>query len=745
MPGRVNVARRLVRTIGSGALRFTKALLGLAIVTALGFPAPAAAGSVDASLQASRAATPKATDVTVTISTENSGIWPLGADLDATITLSNAGPGMVPAGQVAVSITDSAFSSRADLDAWLHPGKSQGIDLGRVIAHARAPQVQPGESITLPPVTLPASAISAVSKGDEQVRGLALKLTVNDDVVSTGRGSVVLYSGSGAGDARVAVIMPLTTPPSAAPLLSKSDLTKYTAPDGILSRQLDGLVSDNVAIGIDPRIIASIRALGTSAPDTAWQWLDRLRLLPNEIFPLRYGDADPAAQAQSGLSKLLAPTSLRYALDPSNFGSGLDDVGESATPAPTLLAPSASPTSSPTPTPGPGSVRTLEQLLSWPYTDSGIAWPADNTVTAKDFPVFAASGLDTTILSSTNLTTRAEPITPDVVAPLAKGGTALISDASISAAMRRAATAATHEEWRVAMAEVSAQLALVGQLGDGTAPTVLVTLGRSAPSSSTRLADTLGVLDSLPWSSTVGLSAARASAPSGDVKIKDSPESAGRLQAVSDLVKQENTVADFATVLDDPTMITGQQRASLLTLLGTGWLQPGNDWASAASDWLAASQKLLNSIEIIVPDNYLFMSSTVNAQITISNKLGYPATVYLHASASNPRLEIGKSVAKTVEANSHAKATLPVEARRGNGRVTLYLSLTSASGVEIGHEVSVGVDVHADWEGIAAFTLGGLVVALFGFGIVRNILRRRKAKLAHDNDTDTDDTDDAHG
>jgi hypothetical protein len=69
---------------------------------------------------------------------------------------------------------------------------------------------------------------------------------------------------------------------------------------------------------------------------------------------------------------------------------------------------------------------------------------------------------------------------------------------------------------------------------------------------------------------------------------------------------------------------------------------------------------------------------------------------------------------------------VPVKAKLGNGQVVLSLRLFSPTGVEIGSPSFVTVDVHADWEGIGALIFGILLVLLFGFGIVRNILRRRK-------------------
>jgi flagellar biosynthesis/type III secretory pathway M-ring protein FliF/YscJ len=48
----------------------------------------------------------------------------------------------------------------------------------------------------------------------------------------------------------------------------------------------------------------------------------------------------------------------------------------------------------------------------------------------------------------------------------------------------------------------------------------------------------------------------------------------------------------------------------------------------------------------------------------------------------------------------------------------------------------VVVNVSADWETWGTVIVAVLVVALFGFGIVRNILRRRKKRRSPDPDAD---------
>jgi len=100
----------------------------------------------------------------------------------------------------------------------------------------------------------------------------------------------------------------------------------------------------------------------------------------------------------------------------------------------------------------------------------------------------------------------------------------------------------------------------------------------------------------------------------------------------------------------------------------------------------------------------------------------------LTAAPSNGRLEVDQSTTKRIVKDSRATVLIPVKAKVGNGQVVLSLHLYSPTGVPIGDPTSVTVDVHADWEGIGALIFGILLVLLFGFGIVRNILRRRSKR-----------------
>jgi uncharacterized protein DUF6049 len=83
----------------------------------------------------------------------------------------------------------------------------------------------------------------------------------------------------------------------------------------------------------------------------------------------------------------------------------------------------------------------------------------------------------------------------------------------------------------------------------------------------------------------------------------------------------------------------------------------------------------------------------------------------------------------TIEPNSQANALVPVQAV-SNGTVQIQVTLSSSTGVPVGTQESVEVVVNAGWETPIFVVLASGVVLLFVGGIVRNIVRRRKAAAA---------------
>jgi hypothetical protein len=282
--------------------------------------------------------------------------------------------------------------------------------------------------------------------------------------------------------------------------------------------------------------------------------------------------------------------------------------------------------------------------------------------------------------------------------------------------------------WNTAMGRLNAQLALISQEGDG-ARRLLVSLDRSWPSSGTQLARTLDALFSSQWTTPATFRATVSAAQTQGLALQDAPESQPRLDSIRALVSDEQSLGQFATVLDNPETMTGRVRAELLTLLAVSWQNPRSDWTTTVADTRATTVKTLHSIRILPTENVNLVSAQGSIPFTVSNELdGEAATVVLMASPSNGRLEIDGDTTKRILPDSRTNLLVPVKAKVGNGQVVLSLRLYSPTGVPIGDPSSVTVDVHADWEGIGALILGALLVLLFGFGIVRNIIQRRRQR-----------------
>ncbi|MEG2490715.1 MAG: hypothetical protein RSA76_06290, partial [Aurantimicrobium sp.] len=115
---------------------------------------------------------------------------------------------------------------------------------------------------------------------------------------------------------------------------------------------------------------------GDKAPESVLSWLGVLTSLPNESFLLAYADTDISAQAQSGASALISPSTTDVIIP-------VVEGVPSATP---------SPTAAPLPT-----------AAVFTPTLNNVAWPVASSVIGSDLGIFSASGLTTAILSSTNV------------------------------------------------------------------------------------------------------------------------------------------------------------------------------------------------------------------------------------------------------------------------------------------------------------------------------------------------------
>jgi hypothetical protein len=513
---------------------------------------------------------------------------------------------------------------------------------------------------------------------------------------------------------RLTIAAPLTAPAGETGLITAEALTQYTSPLGLLTRQLDAMYGRTVAIGIDPMIIASIRVLGSSAPSSALAWLDRLSTAPNQVFPLAYADADLTLATQAGATTVPEPVSFS-GLDPALFPGEPDGGSGNTTPTPT-----------PTAAPDDGT-PSLEEVLAWPYTVTTLAWPRQDTVAAGDLTALAASGYETIVLSSANLT-RGASATPTTTID---GVTALVSDVAVSDAITAAAAALDETSWQAAMENVQTALGSAAAVQPGDRATVFATLDRSVPVVGSRLAETLDALELSGSVTSIPLTMAIGSVPD-EAAIVDMPQAADRVVQTSVLLSADAEGARFARIAEDPDTVAGPRRLALLGILSSAWAANPSGWSTAVADYLQAGNALLASVRVEETSQVNFFASKSVIPIPITNDLAEAVTVYVTIDPDTPLLAVEDSrVEVIVPPNSQASAQVPVQAI-SNGKVTLTVELSSSDGTQIGPSRLVQVNVVAGWEGPVFTVLAVLVVAFFAFGIVRTILRRRKGITADD-------------
>ncbi|MCS5717424.1 DUF6049 family protein [Herbiconiux sp. CPCC 205763] len=723
----MNPARRLFRV--------APAIAASALIAGAVFATPMAASATDAP-------DPAAPTVALSIAPAGNGVVTPGADLAITVEIANPGPDQVADGTIDIVLDRSPLTSATAYDSWVAGGGAADGDAAAAdedlvtLATAASPAVPLGATHSVQ-LTVPADQLAL---GDWGSYGLGARLTQGGAVAAETRSTIVWNDPTADAPpaAGVTVIAPLTSIASTTGLIQAPALETFTSDTGVLTRELDAVIDRPVTIAVDPRIIVSIRALGSTAPDSAVGWLERLEAASNPIIPLTFADSDIAAEHQAGAPGVLAPTSFAYALDPANF-IGVDELIEpTATPTTSPSAPgdpTATPAPSTDPTPPPPAVPTLEQLTDWDYTSTSIAWPRTGSVVAADLPFFSQSGLTTSIIDSSQLSAEGDPL--DAVVSVGDQ-TALVADHGVSAAIQDALAANSDARRGQALSQLSGSLAIAAGAGratdagsDASGRTVLAVLDRTAMNL-TDLDQVLGALQSLPWAGTAPLQNLLAQTPRQAATLIDAPESADRIGQIQRLLGGSGSIDSFSSVLADPQVLTGQNRADLLALLSNSWVPNEGGWNVAVQGSVDATAKTLGSVQMIDGSNINLLSNQAPLPVTLSNELPYPVTVLVHVTPSNGRLLVEQNdVEVTIEATSRKGAQIPVTAV-ANGAVTLNIQLLSPTGVLISTPSPVVVNVSAEWETWGTVLFGVLVVIVFGFGIVRNILRRRKKRRTDD-------------
>jgi hypothetical protein len=650
------------------------------------------------------------------------GVVPLGSALTSTIEVSNPTSADLTPAALTLEMSDAPLGTTDELDEWIEDGKLGPA--ASVIDRPSAPSIAAGDS------EIVVSTVAAESLAGRAPGVYALSATYAGDIVSR---SVVVLQGPTPVASSVGLVVAVTAGPHATGLLTADELTTLTSPDGRLTALLSGVAGTSAILAVDPAVLASIRVLGDAAPASALAWLDRLTALPNERFALQFGDADVSVQMDAGLTTLLEPTGLDYAMSADDF------TGTAPTPTP---IPSTTPEADPDAegaADGEGTVVLPDQtaLLAVPGARAAMYWPAEGRADEQALGGLAqqpsAAGITATVLLSSAEVRRSDL---RAAATTAAGAPLLVYEAASSAAVQATAGAAD-DAAQASAAVISAQLAL--EASNPTGP-LLITTERMPQVSATALRAAIDTVYGFPGVVPATLSALLIAEAAGAESVSEPDETAAT--RLNDLLAGEASIAKFSSIIDDPSLLTDPERSSILQLIGAGWRDEPDAWRAALAAHDEATTATLTSVSVQQPSTVQLVSPEAALPFFVRNDLPFAANVVLVSTPDNLRLDVDRTVPVRAEPGVNTRVEVPVRARVGSGEVTIELRLLSPAFEQVGPIQHADVTVRAEWERIGIIGLGAIVVLLLGAGLIRTVRRRRRARAtAEDADVDTTPTD----
>jgi len=183
-------------------------------------------------------------------------------------------------------------------------------------------------------------------------------------------------------------------------------------------------------------------------------------------------------------------------------------------------------------------------------------------------------------------------------------------------------------------------------------------------------------------------------------------------------------------VAENPLLITGDRRLRLLTVLSSAWVALPGGFTTVSGAYLDESATLQESVRVVKSSAINMLADRASLPITVNNSLTQPVTVNVSVTARSAVLAVEEpTVAITIEPDSQKRASIPVQSL-SNGTAIINVSISSPAGVPVGTTSTVRINVYAGWETPITVAIGVVVFLVFGLGIARTILRRRKARQA---------------
>lgn len=595
----------------------------------------------------------------------------------------------IPAGEVKINLFTTALASRSELTDLRPATNSREVELASadvaVTTKGAAQELKvriPIEALvgtaTDNVITSP-GAFTGAASGTYVLRAVYTPKTKATDAsfqqsVLQSSAPVVWEGESALPTVQLGVVIPLLLAANIQTLPS-SDALNDAIP--AWNRLLDQATALNATLAIDPRIIVALRLRGDKANEAQRFFLQRLEHSRLHQFLLQFADADAAAQGDLGFTKLLAPSSFNFA---------------------------------------GGTAARFSQLQQWEQ-DAHILWPAPGSANTATVQLAQASGYQTLLLDSSNVSSATSPLAS---LPTAPGVNAFIADNSLTDAVSAVLSASSATEKHLAEATVLAQLSLAG---DGVNEAkLLLALPRDNPAGLSEANDLLSLLQHLSWVQPTSLS----SFTGGSAQLNQAENSSERLSLLRSASSREATVNKRGRLLQIPALLSGYQRARLLWLFSSANASAAVDFTAVAQRFQERDAELISGVQIVASNNTRVLGTYAKVPVQLYNNLPFTATVSLHVLPTNAAVQLDETEITEIKVptKTNVSALVPIHSRVSNGDTGIIADVTSLDGKFTSNTATLPISLQSNIETIGMILLSVLAVLLLGFGIFRSIKRK---------------------
>ena len=288
---------------------------------------------------------------------------------------------------------------------------------------------------------------------------------------------------------------------------------------------------------------------------------------------------------------------------------------------------------------------------------------------------------------------------------------------------------AAETQVRRAAAAVEA-VALLGLHAEGNANTHLISLDRGAVTKAIDadgLGDPVAALELLEQQRWLGFTPLK-DQPPGTAALGEASVDQTRIEALGQALEREATVLRAGHVLDQPQLLTDDQRFRLLALFATHWADNAEEFSKAAEDFRRRDAELISGVEVVGASRTQLFGTASRVPVQLHNSLPFDASVSMLAQPTSGALTVDSRDLGVVQLTAGETKTVlvPIRARVTSGQSGIIVTLNTVDTGETVTTQSFDVTISSHVETVVLVITGAAAALFVGFGLWRSVRRKQK-------------------